>query len=340
MFLKGLRLKYSRAVMGLGLLYGFIDSGCGGTFPNQASLPETDSVFSVQAATLLGKKLFFDPVLSGNNKVSCASCHRPELAFSDGQALSKQGVSGKPLGRHVPSLVNLAYQSSFFWDGGVKNLESLPLAPPRHPDEMGQNLSLLLAELRQDRHYPDLFKKVFGTDSLTLRQVLMALSYYQQSLKSFQSPYDESLLEIRTLSNPEQRGLHIFTRHCASCHTPPLFTDQRFYNNGLDNDFSDTTQQGIRQGRYRITYAASDLGCFKTPSLRNVALTAPYMHDGRFATLEEVLSHYSQHVKNSPSLSPLIPKNGFGLNLQEQADLLSFLHTLTDAKSLQTGFAP
>ena len=283
----------------------------------------------------LGRMLFYDPGLSVNGQVSCASCHQQAKAFSDGQALSALGVSGKPLLRHTPSLANLAWMEGMFWDGGAKNLEAVSIGPLTHADEMGQDLSALLLYLREHRQYPLQFKKAFGTDSITSPLVLRALAQFQRTLISANSRYDRYVRKEPggNLSSLELQGMALFRQHCASCHATDFFTDNRFHNNGLNSEFPEDDEQ-LAYGRGRITGIAQDIGRYKTPTLHNIALTAPYMHDGRFGTLQEVLTHYSSGIKQSATLAPQLQQNGttgIALTLQEQERLIAFLHTLTDS---------
>ncbi|MEL1244016.1 cytochrome c peroxidase [Flavobacterium sp. DGU11] len=281
----------------------------------------------------LGRKLFFDTRLSGTNTVSCATCHKPELAFSDGAALSTSGVSGHPLLRNAPALINLAWaDNGLFWDGGSTNLESQAFAPMAHVDEMHQDLNELIDELNADPLYPSMFAAAFA-DEVTQAGIVKALAQYQRTLISGNSKYDRYLLGQEQLSPLESQGLAIAENLCFSCHSGVLLTDNSYHNNGLDSDFSDTSHEGMFQGRYRVTYNPSDLGKYKTPTLRNIALTGPYMHDGRFDTLEEVITFYATGVNESPTLDPLLHRNGgqgFGISTQEREALAAFLRTLTD----------
>lgn len=280
----------------------------------------------------LGRKLFYDVRLSANNKVSCASCHEPRLAFTDGQQLSKAGVSGTALLRHAPALFNLAWANNgLFWDGGSTNLESQVFGPLTAHDEMAQNLYELVDELNAVPAYLSAFQNAFQ-EPVSSQNVAKALAQFQRSLVSADSRYDRYRLNQTgaTLTRDEQAGLTLVQQKCQGCHTGELFTDQGYHNNGIDTDFSNTEHEGLYTGRYRISYDLADLGKFKTPSLRNVALTAPYMHDGRFTSLEDVLDHYSAAVKPSATLDPLLPDKGLNLSAQEKKQIISFLHTLTD----------
>ncbi len=295
----------------------------------------------------LGRMLFYDPILSGSNTISCATCHQPEKAFSDGMDISSRGMSGNPLARHVPALINLVWQpNGFFWDGGVADLESLSFGPITDPDEMGQNLKELMIELNQHEKYREIFKKVFGTDSVSSALVGRALAQFQRTLISGNSRYDRYIRDEPggNFSELEKQGLVIFERKCSDCHSfgkgkYDFFTDYQFHNNGIDKEFRGALE-GVFQGRFRITRDSADMGKFKTPTLRNITVTAPYMHDGRFTTLEAVLYHYSSGMVYSSTLDPLFKKaDGFlaiSITPAEKAAILAFLQTLTDKEFLNS----
>jgi cytochrome c peroxidase len=322
------------------LALGWLLGACDVPAPAPAHNPST------RAGVELGRRLFYDPRLSGNNQVACATCHRQSLAFSDGVALATHGASGRALLRHAPSIANSAWAPGLFWDGGAKNLESLVFAPLGHPDEMAQNLRELPAELARQPAYPPLFQAAFGTDSITVALVARALAQFQRSILSFGARYDRYARQARWLGPQlaaqqvllpdEQAGLLIFEAKCVSCHPAPFFTDFSYRNNGLDSSFGDGAE-GLYLGRYRISGDSADLGRFKVPSLRNVALTAPYMHDGRFATLPQVLDHYAGGMKQSSTLEKnFVGNNRLGtfLSGQEKKQLLAFFNTLTDSSLL------
>ncbi|WP_439555553.1 cytochrome-c peroxidase [Dyadobacter sp.] len=280
----------------------------------------------------LGRKLFYDVRLSANNKVSCASCHDPKLAFTDGERFSKAGVSGTALHRHSPALFNLAWTNNgLFWDGGSTNLESQVFGPLTAHDEMAQNLYELVDELNAVPTYVSGFENAFQ-EPVSSQNVAKALAQFQRSLVSAGSRYDRYRLNQTggSLTSDELAGLTLVRQKCQGCHTGELFTDQSYHNNGIDADFSNMEHEGLYMGRYRISYDLADLGKFKTPSLRNVALTAPYMHDGRFSSLEDVLEHYSAGVKPSATLDARLPASGLSLSAQENKQIISFLHTLSD----------
>lgn len=280
----------------------------------------------------LGKLLFYDKRLSGNNQVSCATCHAPALSFSDGVSLTIAGVSGTPLLRHSPALINLAWATSgLFWDGGSANLESQAVSPLRAEDEMNQDLIALTGELEAVPDYVARFRDVFR-DDIRPGYVMMALAQFQRTLVSADSRYDRFVRGETGghLTDLELEGLALARKNCQTCHNTDLFTDFGYHNNGLDSDFPAEPHEGLYTGRFRISYDPKDMGAYKTPTLRNTTLTAPYMHDGRFASLQEVIDHYSEGIRLSESLSPLVPAGGFRFTEQEKAALLAFLDTLTD----------
>ncbi|OUJ72419.1 cytochrome-c peroxidase [Hymenobacter crusticola] len=288
-----------------------------------------------QQAFELGRTLFYDPQLSRTGEVSCGSCHQQFVAFANADHRVSHGVANRLGTRNAPALQNLRWKSNFFWDGGPKNLETLPLAPLTNPVEMDETLENVLRKLNADPDYPRRFTAVYGTSPIDSYQLLRALAQFTASLTSANSRYDHYVRQEAggTLSASELSGKALFATKCATCHSTDLFTDGSFRNNGLDRSFA------ADSGRAHITRVASDLGLFKVPSLRNVARTAPYMHDGRFQTLVQVLDHYDQGVVDSPTLDPLLrqPSSQFGIALsaQEKSDLLAFLATLTDEQFIK-----
>ncbi|ADO68226.1 Cytochrome C peroxidase [Stigmatella aurantiaca DW4/3-1] len=287
----------------------------------------------------LGRWLFYSPALSSNGQVSCATCHPASRAFSDEAPLTRRGVSGRPLARHTPALVNLAWMEGLFWDGGLKNLESLSLSPLTHPDEMGQaDLGALMARLSASPETVQRFETAFGPGGLSLGNLLKALAQFQRTLVSADSPYDRWRRGEPggDLSPLAQEGFALVQRHCTPCHGSELFTDNAFHNNGLDARFG--TGEDLTRGRGRITLRDEDAGRYKTPTLRNVARSAPYMHDGRFATLDAVLEHYRHGMVPSTTLDVAFQRGaappGLGLEDGEKAAVLSFLEALTDESFL------
>jgi cytochrome c peroxidase len=289
------------------------------------------------AGATLGRVLFYDTRLSASNTVSCASCHRQSRAFSDANRFSK-GHEGKLTDRNAMALVDLRNypRGRFFWDERAKSLEEQVLIPLQSKSEMGQDLTKLVAILAKDEKYPELYRKAFGDPDVTPQRTARALAQFLRSLVSYQSRYDEGLVKATSVREDfdnftaeENRGKSLFLANCATCHLPQgqeaHFIMNRPLNNGLDADFKNA-DGGVGD----ITLNSSDIGLFKSPSLRNVELTAPYMHDGRLATLEAVLNHYSQDVRNHPNLDRRARRPN--LSTAEKAALVAFLKTLTDPK--------
>jgi len=270
----------------------------------------------------LGKKLFYDPILSVDNSISCGSCHAQSHAFSDHNTALSAGVNNLIGTRNSPAIINLAWQPYFMHDGGVNHIEVFPLAPITNPVEMNLSIAEMINKLNANSSYPLDFQVAFGTDSISSDLVFIAIAQFQSTLISANSKYDKYIKGEISFSSKEKSGLDLFESNCSSCHTPPLFTDYSFVNNGLDYTFSDA-------GRALVSQVTSDSGKFKVPTLRNIALTNPYMHDGRFMSLDEVINHYSEGVKENGYLDSRLSK-GIVLNDQEQSDLIAFLQTLTD----------
>jgi cytochrome c peroxidase len=270
----------------------------------------------------LGRKLFFDKRLSLDNSVSCSSCHQPHLAFSDAGKVLSQGF-GQALGdRNSPSLSNLAWYPAFMWDGGVNHIEISSFAAITHPAELNIDFAILLERLRAIPSYQLMFEKAFGSPGIDDQRFFYAITQFIGLLISSESKYDRVLQGKTQFEPKESLGKTLFDQHCASCHKGVLQTDFSYRNNGLSSEFSDA-------GRYRITNNPDDLGKFRVPSLRNVALTFPYMHDGRFSSLEEVLNHYTSGIQNSVTLDPIL-NTPISLDSNEREALIAFLHTLSD----------
>lgn len=277
----------------------------------------------------LGERLFFDPLLSGDNALACAGCHVPAKGFADGLALSTLGATGQPLDRHTPALLNLAWADGFFWDGGAKNLESQALSPIIAENEMNQSLPELITELAQAPDYPTYFSAAFDDGLINSANIAKALSQFQRTLISHHTLYDQYRKGQAALTAIQLEGMQLVAQHCGACHPAPLFTDNGYHNNGLDNTYA-SDHEGIAQGRYRITFDPEDLGKFKVPTLRNTMVSAPYMHDGRFSTLQEVFHHYTHGIQSSATLDVNLPEEGLPLSEAEQDAIVAFLHTLTD----------
>nr|WP_262903418.1 cytochrome c peroxidase [Hymenobacter psoromatis] len=281
----------------------------------------------------MGRTLFYDPRLSSNGTVSCGSCHQQSRAFTDGRALAV-GVGGRLSPRNAPALQNLRWRRGFMADGGARGLELQALAPLTSHAEMNLSLPAALGRLNANPEYRRRFAAIYGPGTIDTPQFLRALAQFTAALTSADSHYDKYLQHAPggTFNQPEVKGLTIFRAKCGGCHVGELFTDESFRNNGLDRAFPRDS------GRANITLLATDRGRFKVPSLRNVARTAPYMHDGRFATLPQVLAHYAHGVRPSPTLDPQLRRAngqlGIPLSHAEQTALLAFLNTLTDEQFL------
>lgn len=279
----------------------------------------------------LGRKLFYDAKLSRDNTISCGSCHQQSAAFTHAGHRVSHGIDNLLGTRNSPTLFNLAWQPLFFWDGGVGDLDLFHINPIQNPVEMDETVSNVLTKLNTDSNYPSMFKEAFGTTDITSLRLFQALSIFMISLESYQSKYDDFLQGNKNaLSATEKAGLSLFESKCATCHTGVLFTDFSFRNNGLSLT-SDL-------GRFRVSALASDSFKFKVPSLRNVEKSGPYMHDGRFVTLDEVLNHYSSGVvKTTTTLDTILQRNsqlGIELTADEKTKIIAFLKTLTDNKFL------
>ena len=282
----------------------------------------TDNAFT-QARWELGKKLFFDPVLSINNTVSCATCHAPALAFADTLSTTP-GVFNRPGLRNAPSLGNVAYHPYYLREGSVPTLEMQILVPIQETNEFNHNIVDIAEVLNTMPEYVDMSQKAYNRNPDPF-VITRAIATFERTLISGNSAYDQFLNGNENALSPQQkRGKELFfssNTNCSNCHGDFNFTYYQFENNGLYEQYADI-------GRERFTHDPADNALFKTPSLRNVALTPPYMHDGSLASLEEVVAHYNSGGKAHPNKSPLIrPLN---LTTQQQQDLIAFLESLTD----------
>ncbi|MBL7815411.1 MAG: DUF3347 domain-containing protein [Saprospiraceae bacterium] len=276
----------------------------------------------------LGKVLFYDALLSKDNTVSCGSCHQQTAGFTQHGHVLSHGINDALTKRNSMPLANLAWFKDFGWDGGVHHLDLFAVSPLTNPAEMDENLPNILEKLRKTNTYPVLFQKAFGSEEINSERFLKALSQFMLTMVSANSKYDKAMRnEGVVLSESEEQGEAIFKQKCASCHSGVLFTDLKFHNNGL----SPASKADL--GRYDVTLLEEDRLAFKTPSLRNLDATAPYMHDGRFGTLEEVLEHYDAGIENNATLDPSLKQNnriGIPLSMDEKTKLLAFLKTLND----------
>jgi len=298
------------------------------TFVKPANFPDPTYTFDKNPVTKegfeLGKKLFFDPVLSKDGSVSCNNCHIQSTAFADAQQHPLSvGIESKLGIRNAPSIANMAFFPDFFWDGGVNHLDFVPINAIESEFEMGEALSNVVEKLNNHSDYPDLFKEAFDIDKVTSPFMLQALSQFMVMMVSADSKYDKYIRgEGTQLSEEELAGLELFDAKCSDCHSGELFTDFSFRNNGISSEFVD-------EGRGLITESADDIGKFRVPSLRNVGRTAPYMHNAKFKTLREVLDHYDEGVVISSTLDPGL-NQGIPLEEDEKDKIIAFLQTLTD----------
>jgi len=311
-----------------------------GLTPYQLVIPEglpvmmipSDNPMTVEGVAL-GKMLFHDPILSGNNKQSCASCHIQKFGYSDSTNRFSTGIDGLKGPRNAMPLINLGWATQFFWDGGAANLESQVVGPIQNTLEMHQDLSQALIELNSHANYPSLFQKVFGGNAITTSMLMRAIAQYERTLISGNSKFDQFKRGELALTPAEMRGMNLFQNpnkgDCAHCHVMgATFTDFVYRNTGLDSI-------AVDKGRELITLKPLDRGKFKTPGLRNIEVTGPYMHDGRFNTLEECIQHYNVGFHYTQNLDPNLFNSIKGrLNTNEVQDIVAFLKTLTDTEFL------
>lgn len=276
----------------------------------------------------LGRALFYDPILSRNNMISCASCHSQFSAFTHVYHALSHGIEDKIGFRNSPTLMNLAWQSSFMRDGAINHLDMQALAPISNPVEMDESMIHVVSKLQSNQLYTKLFYKAFGDSVITGEHTLKAISQFMLTLVSCNSKYDSVMRKQTSFTEQENNGYKLFKKNCASCHNEPLFTNDEFRNNGLSLDTSLNDY-----GRYRVTKNPSDSLKFKVPTLRNIEFSYPYMHDGRFKKLSQVMNHYTNEVIKSKSLSPELDKS-IVLSSNEKVDIIAFLLTLTDKSFL------
>ncbi len=333
------------------------------------NIPQPDYNKTSEKGFQLGRMLFYDPILSGNNKMSCSTCHKQEFAFTDTLRYNK-GINGKTLKRNTMSLVNLAWNKNLFWDGRVHSIEEQIFFPITHPDEMAQDLNTLVKELNSHNKYPELFKKAFGKNEIDTTQIKYALAQFIRSIVSMDSPMDRVFADPKmrvidehkssgsadsdfdVMVNLFDKGLtsqELFVKNamgkannkkvysekalkafvlCIQCHDKNFMGDATsMKNDGLELKLKDV-------GLGAITDNSLDSGLFKVPTLRNIFHTAPYMHDGRFKTMDEVLEHYNSGIQNHPNLDPLLKNNGKPIRLSlskiEKEELKEFLSLTTD----------
>lgn len=324
--------KYSVAICVILIGYGFSDQFTTPLYfeiPNGWPKPKYDFKQNPLTEEIfqLGRNLFYDPILSRDNTISCQSCHLQQTGFTHVDHDVSHGIEGKIGTRNSLALINLAWSKKFMWDGGVNNLEMQPLNPITNPLEMDEKLENVVAKLQASEKYKILFAKAFGDEKVTSQGLLKALAQFTVMLKSSNSKYDKVMRKKAVFTTQEQNGYALFKTNCALCHKEPLFTDDKFEKNGLtiDENFNDF-------GRIKISNKKEDYLRFKIPTLRNIQFTFPYMHDGRFKTLTEVVKHYNSlgHDKSLPK-ELAKPMN---LSDNDRVDLVAFLLTLTDKEFL------
>lgn len=301
------------------------------SFQQPSNFPKPVYHFSTNEVTKngfeLGRKLFYDPILSANSTISCGSCHIQTSAFTHHGHSVSHGIFDRLGTRNSPPIMNLAWSTSFMWDGGIFDLDLQPIVPITNHVEMDDSVENVLARLRKSNVYPALFKRAFGTDEINSSALLKALSQFMVMCISSNAKYDSVMRNQSSFTNEEQQGYYIFKEKCSGCHKEPLFTDHSFRNNGLSISMVND------EGRYSVTLKETDKYRFKVPSLRNLDFTPPYMHDGRLLTIDAALEHYTNNVQNTPNLDALLQKDGrlgIELNADEKQKVKSFLKTLND----------
>jgi cytochrome c peroxidase len=300
-------------------------------FRKPANFPAPEYHFNTNEVTSdgfqLGRKLFYDTRLSQNNTISCGSCHIQTSAFTHHGHSKSHGIFDREGTRNSPPIMNMAWNTSFMWDGGIFDLDLQAIAPITNHVEMGETMANVLAKLQSTAEYPPLFQKAFGSSEITTAGFLKALSQFMLMCISSNSRYDSVMRKEATFTRAETEGYALFQSKCGSCHKEPLFTDHSFRNNGL------SISQTNDEGRYLITQNEADKYRFRVPSLRNLAYTAPYMHDGRFLALDAVFDHYNSQVQHTANLDPAL-EQGIKLSAAERELITGFLNTLNDRSFL------
>ncbi|MEO6303656.1 MAG: cytochrome c peroxidase [Bacteroidia bacterium] len=297
--------------------------------------PQPKYTFSVNTISedkfALGRALFYESMLSADNSVSCGSCHQDFAAFANAEHAVSHGINNHNGNRNAPAIFNLTWHPYFMHDGGINHIEVQPLGPITNTLEMGADINPVIVKLQASSKYKGLFKKAFGSDTVNSQRMFRAIAQFMGLMYSYNSKYDYYKRQENNvqLSDAESKGYNLFIANCNACHKEPLFSDFGFKSNGIaiSTFYQDS-------GRAHITGLPQDRYKFKTPSLRNIAKTAPYMHDGRFNTLNECLDHYANVKPNQINLDPLLQNNGLPLTAQDKQDIIAFLNTLTDYKFL------
>jgi cytochrome c peroxidase len=308
-------------------------------FPEMPENPENP--VTIEGADL-GRHLFYDPILSSDSSISCGSCHRQENAFSDGGKQFSTGIDKTPMQRNTPPLFNLAWYDGLFWDGRATNLETQVFEPVRKHDEMNLDWTTAEHRLQNSAFYRQKFRAAFGVITIDSIHIANAIAQFERTLLSHNSRYDQAIQKQTQMTHDEYRGFVIMNDQsmgdCLHCHNTdgnPLATSLRYSNNGLDSIYDAELYPDLGLGK--ITGNPEDNGKFKVPSLRNIAVTGPYMHDGRFETLEEVVEFYSTGVHDGANIDPLMRhahRGGVPLTADEKRQIVAFLHALTDSSFL------
>jgi cytochrome c peroxidase len=277
----------------------------------------------------LGRKLFYEGKLSKDGNFPCSSCHQQFAAFATYEHRLSHGFNNKFSFRNAPGLFNLAWEKEMHWDGGINQIEVQPLAPLLDPHEMAEDLNQIIGKLKKDKTYPALFNQAFGSPGINSQRILKALAQFTASLVSADAKYDKVRRGETQFNQYEKTGYQIFHQKCARCHQEPLFTDLSYRNTGMEPD---STLNDI--GRMRITGRREDSLKFRVPSLRNLFLTFPYGHDGRFVTISDVLEHYNSGIVQSRTLDSSL-RTGIAITENDRFYLISFLGTLTDSSFIK-----
>ncbi len=276
---------------------------------------------------MLGRTLFHDPILSRDTSISCASCHSQYNGFTHSDHPLSHGIENRIGKRNAPSLANLAWGESFMWDGASFSLEAQVLTPLTAHHEMDNALDTIIKRLKSHDIYPAMFQSAFSDGTITIAKILKAIASFELQFVSFHSRYDSVQQHMTSFTEQEQSGYALFKQHCNSCHQEPLFTNNTFAHNGLR--VNDTLND---LGRFAITNAIKDMRHFKVPTLRNIIYTFPYMHDGRFSRLRDVINHYAYNIDTTDEHRDISQSMKFTSN--QITDLIAFLHTLTDKSFL------
>jgi cytochrome c peroxidase len=311
------------------VIFGCSSDGSIDLYKHEKEYNESLDELAHQTAIIkFGEKLFFDPILSKNGTVSCANCHHPSKAFTDGNPLAI-GIDGRKAPRNSPTLTNLASHPHFMMDGGNATLEIQALTPLRDSNEMGSNMKELIEKLRRNKEYNALSNQLFDKD-IDAFVLTRALAAFEKNITSFRSPFDEWYYNKNenAVSEEVKEGFRLFDEqlNCTACHTPPYFTNFKFENNGLLENYTDL-------GRYMVSADSNDMSAFKVPTLRNISLTAPYLHNGSIETLKEIINRYEhggfKHPTKNERIQPL------DISEKEKVLLIQFLNSLTDTSFIQ-----